>query len=51
MTKIFEYPLTPEQLHFYNIQKKYPLLPAFNIYPMFMKLKDWADMKKCQQLL
>lgn len=46
MIKISEYPLTPEQLHFYNIQKEYPLLPAFNMYPMLMKLKDWVDMKK-----
>lgn len=51
MIKIFEYPLTPEQLYFYNLQKKYPSSLMLNMYPMLMKLENWVDMKKMSESL
>lgn len=48
---MYEYPLTTEQLFFYDLQKKYPSYPICNGYAFLVKLHDWVDMKKMSESL
>ena len=48
---MYEYPLTTEQLFFYDLQKKYPSYPICNGYAFLVKLHDWVDMKKLSESL
>ncbi len=48
---MYEYPLTPEQLYFYELQKNFPSYPLCNGYSMLFKLHDWVDMKKVSDSL
>ena len=47
----FEYPLTPEQIYFYERQKEFPDSTMFNNYPILMKLKDWVDLQKLSECI
>ena len=51
MAEDFAYPLTAEQLYFYDYQKTAPDTTMYNPYPVLFKLRDFVDPEKFAQTL